>query len=55
MPHVLGTLEVYEQQTAYPVVVDNTEVLVFWGGEPSTQPDRLRRARPCGLWLGSRR
>ncbi|MDF1872848.1 trimethylamine-N-oxide reductase TorA [Vannielia sp.] len=34
MPHVLGTLEVYEQQTAWPVVVENTDVLVFWGADP---------------------
>jgi trimethylamine-N-oxide reductase (cytochrome c) len=34
MPHVLGTLEVYEQQTAWPVVVDNTELMVFWGADP---------------------
>ncbi|SJZ84038.1 trimethylamine-N-oxide reductase TorA [Consotaella salsifontis] len=34
MPHVMGTLEVYEQQTAWPVVVDNTEVLVFWSADP---------------------
>jgi trimethylamine-N-oxide reductase (cytochrome c) len=35
LPYVLGTLEVYEQQTAYPVVLQNTELMVFWGGEPS--------------------
>ncbi|KZL06927.1 trimethylamine-N-oxide reductase TorA [Pseudovibrio sp. Ad14] len=34
MPHVMGTLEVYEQQTVWPVVVDNTEVLVVWGADP---------------------
>jgi trimethylamine-N-oxide reductase (cytochrome c) len=34
MPHVMGTLEVYEQQTAWPVVIENTETLVFWGGDP---------------------
>lgn len=34
MPHVMGTLEVYEQQTVWPVVVDNTELLVFWGADP---------------------
>ncbi|MCB2100311.1 MAG: trimethylamine-N-oxide reductase TorA [Rhodobacterales bacterium] len=36
MPHVMGTLEVYEQQTVWPVVVDNTELLVFWGADPMT-------------------
>ncbi|MEM1045559.1 MAG: trimethylamine-N-oxide reductase TorA [Pseudomonadota bacterium] len=34
MPHVMGTLEVYEQQTVWPVVVDNTDLLVFWGANP---------------------
>ena len=34
LPHVLGTLEVYEQQTVWPVVVDNTELMVFWGADP---------------------
>lgn len=34
MPHVMGTLEVYEQQTAWPVVVDNTDILVIWGADP---------------------
>ncbi|WP_319529863.1 trimethylamine-N-oxide reductase TorA [uncultured Cohaesibacter sp.] len=34
MPHVMGTLEVYEQQTVWPVVVENTETLVFWGADP---------------------
>ncbi|MDP3958496.1 MAG: trimethylamine-N-oxide reductase TorA [Pseudorhodobacter sp.] len=36
MPHVMGTLEVYEQQTVWPVVVDNTELMVFWGADPVT-------------------
>ncbi len=34
MRYVTGTMEVYEQQTAHPVVMANTELLVFWGGEP---------------------
>jgi trimethylamine-N-oxide reductase (cytochrome c) len=34
LPHVLGTLEVYEQQTVWPVVVDKTELMVFWGADP---------------------
>lgn len=31
MPHVLGTIEVYEQQTSWPLVLENTEVVVIWG------------------------
>ena len=34
MPHVVGTLEVYEQQTVWPVVVESTDLLVFWGADP---------------------
>ncbi len=34
MPHVVGKLEVYEQQTAWPVVVSDTNTLVFWGADP---------------------
>ena len=34
MPHVVGRLEVYEQQTAWPVVAENTDLLVFWGADP---------------------
>lgn len=34
MPHVMGTLEVYEQQTAWPVVIEHTDTLVFWGADP---------------------
>ena len=36
MPHAVGTLEVYEQQTAWPVVLDNTELVVLWGADPLT-------------------
>ncbi|MFG5381753.1 trimethylamine-N-oxide reductase TorA [Yoonia sp. R2-816] len=34
MRHVLGTIEVYEQQTAWPVVVENTDLMVLWGANP---------------------
>lgn len=34
MPHVVGTLEVYEQQTTWPVVVENTDLVVLWGADP---------------------
>ena len=35
MPHVMGTLEVYEQQTTWPVVVENSDMIVWWGANPS--------------------
>lgn len=34
MPHVVGRLEVYEQQTAWPVVVENSSLVVLWGANP---------------------
>lgn len=34
MPHVMGTLEVYEQQTSWPVVLENSKVVVIWGANP---------------------
>jgi len=34
MPHVVGTLEMYEQQTVWPVVVAETQLMVFWGADP---------------------
>ena len=34
MPHVMGTLEVYEQQTVWPVLIESTDTLVFWGADP---------------------
>lgn len=34
MPHVMGSLEVYEQQTAWPVVVEHSDIFVIWGADP---------------------
>ncbi|MBG0790282.1 MAG: molybdopterin guanine dinucleotide-containing S/N-oxide reductase [Desulfovibrionaceae bacterium] len=34
MPHVLGNMEVYSRQTSWPVILDNSKVVVFWGGNP---------------------
>ncbi len=31
MPHVMGSIEVYEQQTTYPMVLENSDVVVLWG------------------------
>lgn len=36
MPHVVGRLEVYEQQTAWPVVVEHSKLVVIWGADPVT-------------------
>ncbi len=34
MPHVLGTIEVYEQQTSWPIVLSDSKVVVIWGANP---------------------
>ncbi|WP_321504463.1 trimethylamine-N-oxide reductase TorA [Breoghania sp.] len=34
MPHVVGGLEVYSQQTSWPLLIENTDTLVFWGADP---------------------
>ncbi|WP_083986174.1 molybdopterin guanine dinucleotide-containing S/N-oxide reductase [Helicobacter enhydrae] len=34
MPHVMGTLEVYEQQTSWQLVLENAKVVVIWGSNP---------------------
>lgn len=34
LPHIVGSAQVYEQQTAYPVVLENSKVVVLWGADP---------------------
>ncbi|MBZ7992410.1 molybdopterin-dependent oxidoreductase [Campylobacter sp. RM9333] len=34
MPHVVGSIEVYEQQTNLDLVLENTKVIVIWGANP---------------------
>lgn len=34
MPYVTGSNQVYEQQTSWPVVLENSKVVVFWGLNP---------------------
>jgi molybdopterin guanine dinucleotide-containing S/N-oxide reductases len=34
MPHVTGSNQVYEQQTSWLVVLENSKVVVFWGLNP---------------------
>ena len=36
MPHVLGTIEVYEQQTSCGTVLENSDIIVFWSANPLT-------------------
>ncbi len=34
LPHVIGSLEVYEQQTSLPLVIEHTNTIVLWGNDP---------------------
>lgn len=34
MPYVVGSIEVYEQQTSYPLVLEHSQVIVIWGADP---------------------
>lgn len=34
LPHIVGSAQVYEQQTTYPVVLENSKVVVLWGADP---------------------
>ncbi|MBK4713775.1 trimethylamine-N-oxide reductase TorA [Enterobacterales bacterium BIT-L3] len=34
MAHVVGSMEVYEQQTAWPNVIENSKLVVLWGCNP---------------------
>ncbi|MGF1788816.1 molybdopterin guanine dinucleotide-containing S/N-oxide reductase [Photobacterium swingsii] len=34
MPHVVGSIEVYEQQTTHDVVLETSDVVVLWGLNP---------------------
>ncbi len=36
MSHVVGSMEVYEQQTTWPNVIDNCELVILWGCNPLT-------------------
>ncbi|PAF45392.1 molybdopterin guanine dinucleotide-containing S/N-oxide reductase [Helicobacter sp. 11S02629-2] len=34
MPYVVGSIEVYEQQTVWPLVLSDSKVVVIWGSNP---------------------
>lgn len=34
MPHVVGSIEVYEQQTTWPDVIEHSQLVVLWGCNP---------------------
>lgn len=54
LPHVIGSLEVYEQQTSLPLVIENTNTIVLWGCDPikNLQIEYLVPDHdPFGYWL----
>lgn len=34
LPYVVGSIEVYEQPTAWPVIARSSDLVVFWGADP---------------------
>ena len=34
LPHVVGAVDVYEQSTVWPVILENTTLVVIWGADP---------------------
>ncbi len=36
MSHVVGSMEVYEQQTSWPNVIEHSELVILWGCNPLT-------------------
>ncbi|CAH0533051.1 Trimethylamine-N-oxide reductase 1 [Vibrio stylophorae] len=34
LPHVAGAMEVYEQQTSWPLVLEHAKTIVIWGSDP---------------------
>lgn len=34
MPHVMGSIEVYEQQTSWPLILEHSDTVVLWGANP---------------------
>lgn len=34
MPHVIGSMEVYDQQTAWPTLLEHTQLVVMFGADP---------------------
>lgn len=33
LPRVVGSMEVYEQQTSWPLVLQNSKTIVLWGSD----------------------
>ena len=38
LPRVVGSMEVYEQQTSWPLVLQNSKTIVLWGLELPKKP-----------------
>lgn len=52
LPHVIGSLEVYEQQTSLPLVIENTQTIVLVGLRSYQESaDRVPGSRSRCVWL----
>lgn len=52
LPYVTGSIEVYEQCTSWPNVVDNTELMVFWGANPLRNSEICWQIADHGSYVG---
>ncbi|PAF42520.1 molybdopterin guanine dinucleotide-containing S/N-oxide reductase [Helicobacter sp. 11S02629-2] len=50
MPHIVGSLEVYDQQTVWPIVLEHSKVVVIWG---SNSLVTLRNSHAIGDDMGA--
>ncbi|MGE4268176.1 MAG: molybdopterin-dependent oxidoreductase [Deferribacterales bacterium] len=53
LPHVMGDIEVYSQQTSREVVLDKTELILMWGADPfkTNKIDYHVPIHSDGAWL----
>ncbi|MDI4751544.1 glycosyltransferase, partial [Salmonella enterica subsp. enterica serovar Anatum] len=43
LPRVVGSMEVYEQQTSWPLVLQNSKTIVLWGSDIDRKSTRRLR------------
>ncbi|MBK1624828.1 trimethylamine-N-oxide reductase TorA [Afifella marina] len=52
LPYVVGSIEVYEQCTTWPVLAENTELMVFWGANPLRNSEICWQVADHGSFVG---
>ncbi|WP_017429398.1 trimethylamine-N-oxide reductase TorA [Vreelandella jeotgali] len=52
LPYVTGSIEVYEQCTTYPVLAENTDLMVFWGCNPMNNSQISWQVADHGAFAG---